>query len=136
MKNRKLTSENLADFLNFMKEVEIEYSTALSMMKKCENLVIDEDFRMKVVNFLKIYGYYNGILSNLDIQKKYINGEEKVEDIIKNKSDFKELKRSVSKVLDYSYENRFGAIENVMNTFYNEECKNIRNLYGNFFDRH
>ena len=95
-------------------------------MKKCENLVIDEDFRMKVVNFLKIYGYYNGILSNLDIQKKYINGEEKIEDIIKNKS----------KVLDYSYENRFGAIENVMNTFYNEECKNIRNLYGNFFDRH
>lgn len=105
-------------------------------MKKCENLVIDEDFRMKVVNFLKIYGYYNGILSNLDIQKKYITGEKKIEDIIKNKSDFKELKRSVSKVLDYSYENRFGAIENVMNTFYNEECKNIRNLYGNFFDRH
>lgn len=105
-------------------------------MKKCENLVIDEDFRMKVVNFLKIYGYYNGILSNLDIQKKYINGEEKIEDIIKNKSDFKELKRSVFKVLDYSYENRFGAIENVMNTFYNEECNNIRNLYGNFFDRH
>ena len=105
-------------------------------MKKCENLVIDEDFRMKVVNFLKIYGYYNGILSNLDVQKKYINGEEKIEDIIKNKSDFKELKRSVFKVLDYSYENRFGAIEYVMNTFYNEECKNIRNLYGNFFDRH
>ncbi len=60
-------------------------------MKKCENLVIDEDFKMKVVNFLKIYGYYNGILSNLDIQKKYINGEEKIEDIIKNKSDFKLL---------------------------------------------
>jgi len=41
MKNRKLTSENLAEFLNFMKEVEIEYSTALSMMKKCENLECD-----------------------------------------------------------------------------------------------
>lgn len=31
----------MAEFLNFMKEVEIEYSTALSMMKKCENLECD-----------------------------------------------------------------------------------------------
>lgn len=41
MKDRKLNSENLADFLNFIKEVEIEYTTALSMMKKCEGLECD-----------------------------------------------------------------------------------------------
>ena len=54
--------------------------------------VIDEEYRMKVINFLKIYGYYNGILSNNDILKKYVSGELKIDDIIKNKKDFKELK--------------------------------------------
>ena len=45
MKNRKLTSENLAEFLNFMKEVEIEYSTALS--RKFKNSA-----KFSEVNFL------------------------------------------------------------------------------------
>ena len=63
MKNRKLTSENLAEFLNFMKEVEIEYSTALSMMKKCENLECD-------------------LLHQLEIEKLSVSDKNKLANII------------------------------------------------------
>ncbi len=106
------------------------------MSKKEEILVIDEEFRMKVVNFLRIYGYYSGVLSDIAIEKKYVSGELKISDIIRDKSDFKELKMSVNKVLEYCYENRFDKIERIMNKFYKEECAEVRKLYGGFFDKH
>ena len=106
------------------------------MGKKEEILVIDEEFRMKVVNFLRIYGYYSGVLSDIAIEKKYVSGELKISDIIRDKSDFKELKMSVNKVLEYCYENRFDKIERIMNKFYKEECAEVRKLYGGFFDKH
>ena len=67
-------------------------------MKK--KLFITEDFRMKVVNFLKIYGYYNGVLVKNNVDKSYINGELELINIIQNKKDFKELKMSINKVLE------------------------------------
>ena len=91
---------------------------------------------MKVVNFLKIYGYYNGCLSKIELERKYISGELLLRDIIQNKTDFKELKMSINKVLEYCYENYFEEIENIMNYFYRVECLEIRKKYGNFFDRH
>lgn len=97
--------------------------------------VITEDFRMKIVNFLKIYGYYNGVLSKIDIEKKYISGELLLIDIIKNKKDFKELKLSINKVLDYCYENNFKEMESVVINFYKIECKVLRKQFGNFFER-
>lgn len=100
-----------------------------------KNFVINEDFRMKVINFLKIYGYYKGILSKIDIQKKYINGELKLSDIIQNKNDYKELKMSIRVVLEYCYDNHFKEIEDVMNYFYKVECLEVRKLYGSFFDK-
>ena len=100
-----------------------------------KDVVINEEFRMKVVNFLKIYGYYGGILSKIEIERSYVNGSVPRGDIIKSKQDFKELKFSVNKVLEYCYENGFREIENVMNTFYKVECAGIRKMYGNFFDR-
>jgi len=103
---------------------------------KVKNYVIDDEFRMKVINFLKIYGYYGGVLSSNDIQKKYISGELKLDDIIKNKKDFKELKSSINVVLEYCYENGYQEIEDIMNYFYKVECSNIRKNYGNFFERH
>ena len=106
------------------------------MSKKEEILVIDEEFRMKVINFLRIYGYYSGVLSDIAIEKKYVSGELKISDIIRDKSDFKELKMSVNKVLEYCYENRFDKIERIMNKFYKEECAEVRKLYGGCFDKH
>ena len=90
---------------------------------------------MKVVNFLKIYGYYSGILSKIDIEKKYVSGELLLSDIIKNKKDFKELKLSINKVLEYCYENKFKEIESVMNNFYKVECKIVRKQYGSIFEK-
>ena len=103
-------------------------------MKK-EQIIANEDYRMKVVNFLKIYGYYNGILVNREYEKSYINGELSIIDIIKDKKDFKELKFSVNKALDYSYENGFSVVEDVMNYFYKVECDVLRKQYGGFFDK-
>lgn len=104
-------------------------------MEKLE-LVIDEDFRMKVINFLKIYGYYNGILVRDGNDKKYVSGDIGINDIILNKKDFKELKAVVNNVLDCCYKNGYGAIEKVMKKFYKDECKILREKYGNFFDKH
>lgn len=104
------------------------------MSKK--EFVLDEEYRMKVINFLKIYGYYNGALGKIGIDKKYVQGEATLVDIIQSKQDFKELKLSINKVLDYCYENQFKEIEDIMNYFYRVECKEIREKYGNFFDRH
>lgn len=103
------------------------------MSKK--EFVINEEYRMKIVNFLKIYGYYNGILSKMDIQKKYISGELKLIDIIQNKKDFKELKYSINEVLEYCYKNYFKEIEDLMNNFYSVECLEVRKKYGSIFDR-
>lgn len=41
MQERNLISENVADFLKFIKQAETEYDMALDMMKKCEKLECD-----------------------------------------------------------------------------------------------
>lgn len=94
-----------------------------------------EDFRMKIINFLKIYGYYNGILSKDELEKQYISGELELIDIIHNKCEFKELKMSINKVLEYCYENNFDKIAEDMNYFYKVECSPLKKKYGNFFER-
>ena len=33
---------------------------------------VNADYRMRIVNHLKNFGYYNGILVKMDIQRKYI----------------------------------------------------------------
>ena len=96
---------------------------------------INEDYRMKIINFLKIYGYYNGVLSKIDIEKKYVSGELKLSDIIQERQDFKKLKMSVKVVLDYATNNYFDEIYNIMKHFYKVECLEIRKKYGNLFDR-
>lgn len=98
-------------------------------------MIVDENLRMKFVNFLKIYGYYNGVLSKIEIEKRYVSGEIALMDIIKSKHDFKELKFSINKVLEYCYENSFKEIESIMNYFYKVECKDIRKKYGSIFDK-
>ena len=100
-----------------------------------DTIVVDEEYRMKVINFLKIYGYYNGVLISKEFEKDYINGKVSINDIIKDKKNFKELKRSVNKTLDYCYENGFNAIEKVINYFYKFECSELRKQYGGFFDK-
>lgn len=96
--------------------------------------IIDDKYRMKIVNFLRIYGYYDGVLVSDDVEKKYISGELKIGDIIKNKKDFKLLKFSINLVLEYCYKNYFKEIEDIMNHFYKIECLEIRKKYGNIFD--
>lgn len=103
-------------------------------MKKDE-IIIDDDFKIKVVNFLKIYGGYQGILVRDKNDKKYVAGEISIDDIINNKNDFKELKVSVNVVLDCCYENGYRAIERIMKKFYSEECSLIKKKYGSFFDK-
>lgn len=98
-------------------------------------LIVNDEFRIKIVNFLRIYGYYKGILISLEFEKRYISGNLLLEDIIKNKKDFKVLKLSINKVLDYCYENNFKEIENIMNFFYKYECRDIRKKFGNLFDK-
>ena len=98
-------------------------------------IVINDEFRMKVVNFLKVYGYYEGVLVSLEYEKRYISGELLLIDIIKSKKDFKELKMSINKVLDYCYENGFKEIEKVMDNFYKYECKSVKKQYGGLFDK-
>lgn len=100
-----------------------------------DNIIINDEYRMKVINFLKIYGYYNGVLVSRDIEKNYINGLISVNEVIKDKKDFKKLKRSINKVLDYCYETGFNAIEKVINYFYKVECCDLRKQYGGFFDK-
>lgn len=103
-------------------------------MKK-QVIVRDEEFRMKVVQFLKIYGYYGGILAKRENEQGYANGTLRLVDIIQTKKDFRELKFSVKKVLEYCYENGFDAIERVMNTFYREECAELKKKFGSFFEK-
>lgn len=79
--------------------------------------VIDQDFRMKVVNCLKNFGEYGGILANNEISKKYVSGEIRLIEVIPSKWEFKLLKAGVNSVLDYCYENSFREIEDVIKTF-------------------
>ena len=101
-----------------------------------KEIIIDEDFRMKVVNFLKIYGYYGGVLVKDGNDKKYASGVITINDIILNKRDFLELKSGVNNVLDCCYENGYDVIEKIMKKFYTVECKDVREKYGSFFDKH
>lgn len=98
--------------------------------------VMDQDFKMKVINCLKNYGEYGGVLSNNEISKKYVSGEIRLVEAIQSKWEFKVLKAGVNSVLDYCYENSFREIEDVMKYFYKVECMEVRKKYGGFFDRH
>ena len=69
------------------------------------------------------------------MDKKFVSGESLLLDIILSKNDFKELKRSILKVLDYCYENSFDEIEKVMNYFYKDVCRDVRKKYGGIFER-
>lgn len=99
------------------------------------DLINSEDFRMKVINMLKLYGYYDGILVKNGMDKNFVSGEILLIDIITSKNDFKELKRSIQKVFDYCYENSFDEIEGIMNYFYKVVCRDIRKKYGSLFDK-
>jgi len=96
---------------------------------------INADYRMKVVNHLKNFGYYNGILVKMDVQRKYISGSLKLIDIIQSKKDYKELKLSIKAVINYCNDNNFDEIRNYMKHFYKYECMDIKKKYGNIFDR-
>lgn len=105
-------------------------------MKKQRNpIVVGPDYRMKVINFLKIYGYYNGVLVRMDIERKYISGELRILDIIQNKTDYKVLKDSCKALLSYCYDNNYVEIAKVMEYFYKVECLELKKKYGNFFER-
>lgn len=96
---------------------------------------MNNDLRMKIINFLKIYGYYGGILVNNEFEKKYIYGQLKLEDIIKNKKDYKELKASIKVVLQYCSDNYMKEMGELFNYFYKVECLLLKNKYGTFFDK-
>lgn len=98
-------------------------------------IVNNEEFRMKMVNMLKIYGYYDGTLVKGSNEKKFLDGSLSLDDIIIDKKDFKELKCSVNKLLDYCYENNFDVLIREVNYFYQVIGKNIRKKFGSLFDR-
>lgn len=98
-------------------------------------IVNNEEFRMKMVNMLKIYGYYDGTLVKGSNEKNFLEGILSLDDIILDKKDFKELKCSVKKMLDYCYENNFDVLIREVNYFYQVMGKNIRKKFGNLFDR-
>ena len=100
-----------------------------------KEIVVNDDYRMKVVNFLKIYGYYSGVLSKREYEKGYIDGTLPINQIILNKADFKELKLSVRAVIDYCYEHSLYNMSDLMEYFYKVECEEIRKKYGGFFDK-
>lgn len=105
------------------------------MVNKNNEFKVDADYRMKVINFLKIYGYYKGVLVRMDIQRRYISGEYKLTDIIKSKKDYKELKMSAKAAISYCRDNNFEGIVKIMEYFYKIECLEIKKLYGSIFDR-
>lgn len=105
------------------------------MGKSKSPIVVGPDYRMKVINFLKIYGYYNGILVKMDMQRKYISGSLSLSDIIQNKNDYKELKMSVLAVIRYCNDNNYIEMIRIMEYFYKVECYNIKKKYGNLFER-
>lgn len=105
------------------------------MINKKEKFEVNADYRMKIINFLKNYGYYNGILVRMDIQRKYVSGELRLVDIIKSKHDYKELKLSVKVVIRYCYENSFDELAKLMEYFYRIECLEIRKMYGGILGR-
>ena len=98
-------------------------------------IVNNEEFRMKMVNMLKIYGYYDGTLVKGSNEKNFLEGILSLDDIILDKKDFKELKCSVKKMLDYCYENNFDVLIREVNYFYQVMGKYIRKKFGNLFDR-
>ena len=80
-----------------------------NVMEKSK-IINSEELRMKIVNMLKNYGYYDGVMVKNGMDKKFVSGELLLIDIISSKKDFKELKMSIQKVLDYCYENNFGLM--------------------------
>ena len=105
------------------------------MKKGNVSIEVNADYRMKIINFLKNFGYYNGVLVKMDIQRKYISGELKLVDIIQNKKDYKELKMSCRAVISYCHDNNFDDIAKNMEYFYKIECLEIKKKYGSIFDR-
>ena len=101
-----------------------------------EKIIINtEDFRIRILNMLKIYGYYDGILLRDENEKEFVSGNLSIDEIIISKKDFRELKRSVEKLLDYCYENNFDQLIKEVNYFYHDMCKNIRKKYGTLLER-
>ncbi len=98
-------------------------------------MVNTEDFRIKILNMLKIYGYYDGVLLSDENEKEFVSGNLSIDEIIISKKDFRELKRSVEKLLDYCYENNFDQLIKKVNYFYDDMCKNIRKKYGTLLER-
>lgn len=98
-------------------------------------IINNEEYRMKILNMLKIYGYYDDVLVRKEIESGFVSGEISVDEVVNDKKKFKLLKRSVTKVLDYCYTNSYGEIEREINYFYKVMCKDIRKKYGNLFDR-
>lgn len=98
-------------------------------------IINNEEYRMKILNMLKIYGYYDDILVRKEIESGFVNGEISVDEVINDKYRFKMLKQSVMKLLDYCYENGFSEIERDVNYFYKIMCKDVRKKYGSLFDR-
>ena len=94
-------------------------------MKK-DRIINTEELRLKIVNMLKVYGYYDGVLLSNNKEKGFVDGSLSLDDIILNRKDFKELKRSVKKLLDYCYENNFDELIREVNYFYQVMGKNIR----------
>lgn len=105
------------------------------MGKSKSPIVVGPDYRMKVINFLKIYGYYNGILVRMDMQRKYISGELRLLDIIQSKDDYKILKASCKALLSYCYDNNYIEIAKIMEYFYKVEFLELKKKYGNIFER-
>ena len=99
MKNRKLTSENLAEFLNFMKEVEIEYSTALSMMKKCENLECDLLHQLDK-NIVEEDAPLANIIGDVDI-KKTVHRLEQVLGQIRKAESYHDNRKYYPRIMKY-----------------------------------
>lgn len=103
-------------------------------MKK-DRIINTEELRLKIMNMLKIYGYYDGVLLSNSNEKGFVDGSLSLDDIILNRKDFKELKRSVKKLLDYCYENNFDELIREVNYFYQVMGKNIRKKFGNLFEK-
>ena len=113
----------------------INLGMVIFMINSNGKIEVTVDYRLKLINFLKNYGYYNGLLVKMNIQRKYISGELNLVDIIHNKHDYKELKLSIKAVLRYCHENGFDDLFRLVEYFYKIECLEIRKKYGGFFDR-
>ena len=116
MQERNLISENMADFLKFIKQAETEYDMALDMMKKCEKLECDllhqleieklsVGDRNKLATKLRIclqdkYMPLVNILADVDI-KKSIHKFEQVLGQIRKAESYHENRKYYPRIMKY-----------------------------------